>query len=198
MNKQMRKAMREVKKQADARVKGHQLERDDEGRVIIDMTVENDDGFLTSFSENDTPVIATDVAEFIEDSADPIKPREPLTLRIHSKCIDEGEQIVYKKAIREYYYQRYVAVARELRRNRWIVLGLALAGMAVLAGALYYEHHVGNAIGTEVIDIVAWVLLWEATDIALFGNRSARLKKQRYLSFLGMKVEYVGNEISDK
>ena len=198
MNKQMRKAMREVKKQADARVKGHQLERDAEGRVVIDMTVENDDGFLSAFSENDTPVIATDVAEFIEDSTEPIKLGEPLTLRIHSTCIDESEQIVYTEAIREYYAQRYVAIARELRRNRWIVLALALAGVAVLAGALYYEHHVGNAIGTEVIDIVAWVLLWEATDIGVFGNRAAKLKKLRYLSFLGMKVEYVGVESSGK
>ena len=192
MSKKMRQFMRDVKKQADARVKGRHLEHDAEGRVVIDMTVENDDGFLSSFSENDTPVIASDVAAFIEDSAEPIKSREPLVLRIHSECIDEREQVVYRDAIREYYSQRYVAVARELRRNRWIVLALALAGVLVLVGGLYYEHHVGNVIGVEVIDIVAWVLLWEAADIGLFGNREAKQKKLRYLSFLGMRVEYVG------
>ena len=192
MSKQMRQFMRDVKKQTDARAKGRHLERDAEGRVVIDMTVENDDGFLSAFSESDTPIVDSEVAEFIEDSAEPIKPREPLTLRIHSKCIDEHEQTVYREAIKEYYSQRYVAVARELRRNRWIALALALAGVLTLAWGLYFEHHIGNAIGSEVIDIVAWVLLWEATDISLFGNREAKLKKLRYLSFLGMRVEYVG------
>jgi len=42
----------------------------------------------------------------------------------------------------------------------------------------------------EVIDIIAWVFLWEAVDISIFKNRSLRIRQVRYLSYIEMKVVY--------
>ena len=65
-----------------------------------------------------------------------------------------------------------------------------MAGVAVLAFQLFFEYITRNLIWAEVIDIVAWVLLWEAVDIIAFGNRSLRVKCKRYLSYMSMKIEY--------
>lgn len=193
----MKNKFSQVKKDADIQMKMRRRQRDEEDRVLIHMTVKNDENFLSVFSESETPVISTEVAEFIENSTHSVPPRESLTLRIHSRCIDDREKVLYKKAIKEYYMEKYIANEQELKRNRLTVLLLTMAGVATLAAALLFDYHIGNAIWSEVIDIVAWVFLWEAVDIGVFENRMARSKKLRYLAFLSMKVAYVEDEPLD-
>lgn len=165
-------------------------QKDEEKRVIVNMTVKDDSDFLSVFSENDTPVISTGVADFIEYSTNAIHPKEKLTLKIHSNCIDDREKVLYKEAIKEYYTEKYIANERELKRNNVIAFFLTLAGVLVLALKIFFEYRVSSLIWSEVVDIVAWVLLWEAVDISFFGNRALRIKRRHYLSYLDMKVEY--------
>ena len=96
-----------------------------------------------------------------------------------------------KESIKEYYSEKSIANARELKRNNIISLLLTLAGIFVLIVQLLFEYKLSSLIWAEVIDIVAWVFLWEAVDISAFGNRSLRLKNKRYLSYVSMKIEYV-------
>lgn len=161
-------------------------QRDEDGNIIINMTVKNDDDFLSVYSTSETPVITTDVAEFIENSTHSISPREQFALHIHSNCIDEGEKTEYAAAIKEYYAEKYIANKKELKLNRIIISILTLAGIIVLALAFQIE----NAVWSEVIDIAAWVLLWEAVDIGVFKNREINLKRQRYLAYMSMKIVY--------
>lgn len=165
----------------------HSPKCDAEGRVIIDMTVKDDSSFLSVYSASDTPVISTEVAEFIENSTHAFSPRQPLCLRIHSDCIDEQEQNDYPAGIREYYTEKYLASKNEARFNRIAVLLLMLAGVIALALAFRVEHRIWS----EVIDIAAWVFLWEAVDIAAFKSREINLKRKRYLTYIAMKVEYM-------
>ena len=168
------------------------FQRDGENRVIVNMTVKDDSDFLSVFSESDTPVISTEVADFIENSTSSIHPKEKLTLRIHSSCIDDAEKALYREAISEYYTEKYVAEKRELRRNNVISLLLMLAGILVLGYELFFDCRIGNLIWTEVIDIVAWVLLWEAADISILENRAIRVKCRRCLTYASMRIEYAG------
>ena len=40
-------------------------------------------------------------------------------------------------------------------------------------------------------DIVAWVFVWEAVDVPVFGSHELRTQKLRCLSFMDMKTEYL-------
>lgn len=55
-----------------------------------------------------------------------------------------------------------------MKRNNIIVYLLSISGILVLILALFLEYKVANLIWAEVIDIVDWVLLWEAMDISFF------------------------------
>lgn len=178
------------RKKTDTHLK-QRYQRDGEGRIVINMTVKDDSDFLSVFSQSDTPVIGSEVAEFIENSTSSILPKEQLTLRIHSGCIDDTEKELYREGIREYYSEKSIANARELRRNNVVSLLLLIAGVLVLALQLVLEYRFDSVIWAEVIDIAAWVFLWEAADIRFFGNRSLQLKNRRYRSYLSMKIEYV-------
>ena len=182
-----RKKNNSTSPQKEIKALSHRFEYDEEGRAVIHMTVQDDSDFLSVYSEHTTPVISAEVAEFLENSTHSLRPRHPLTLRIHSDCIDEGEAETYKDAIREYYGQKYLAGKRERRFHFWTVLILALAGVLTLMLAFLVDHDIWS----EVIDIAAWVFLWEAVDVGVFKSRENDIMRRRYLSFLSMKIEYL-------
>ena len=187
----MANPIKEFKKGIEDLTAKREYKRDSQHRILIEMTVRDDSDFLSVFSASEIPVISSDVAEFIEISTHSLPPQEPLTLRIHSDCIDDEEKVLYRKAIHEHYIEKFIAVERELKRNRWIAFGLFCAGVAALVFGLYFEYHYGALIWSEVIDIVAWVFLWEAVDISAFQNRAYRTQEMHYLSYLSMNVEYL-------
>ncbi len=161
-----------------------------DGRIILNMTVKNDEQFLSPYSSTSTPIISAEVAEFIEHAAEAALPDERLTLKVSSDCIDEQEKNTYKNAIAEYYKQKYVSNEREYKRNKFIVAVLAVLGVIFLAAEMVFTSLIDSFVWSAVIDIVAWVFLWEAVDIGFFENRKLKLKKLRYLAFIDMKVEY--------
>lgn len=186
----MQESLYKRKKELDRQLSARNHETDGEGRAVVNMTVDDDSNFLSCFSPSKTPIISADVADFIESNTQSIPPNQQLTLRIHGNCIDEHEKVIYKNAIGEYYTERYLANERELKRNRIITLILSLLGILVLALAIFLEYQNDSIIWSEVVDIVAWVLLWEAVDISVFENRSLKLKRMRYMNYISMKVEY--------
>ena len=171
-------------------------EQEKSGGRVVNMIVKDDSDFLSVFSESETPVISSEVAEFIENRTMTMPPKEQFTLKIHSDCIDDDEKVLYRGAIKEYYSEKYLANKRELKRNNIIVLLLTIAGILALSLRIILEYVTKSLIWVEVIDIAAWVFLWEAVDISVFGNRALRFKNKHYLSYMSMNVEYV--ELSEK
>ena len=155
----------------------------------IHMHVSDDSHFLSEFSDGATPVISDEVAEFIEASTQAIKPQAGLTLKVTSDCIDDTEKVLYCRAIKKYYTDKYISSGRELAKNRTIALLLALAGILVLLFALFLEYHV-SLIWLEVIDIVAWVFLWEATDIYFLASRKLKHDRKKYIAYVAMDVVF--------
>lgn len=175
-----------TKKQIDSEIRERNKQREP---YVINMNVSNDNGFLSEFSENDTPVISREVAEFIEDSTPIIKKSDTLTLRIRSSCIDDKEKEIYRKAVKEYYKERYVSNRGELKRD-YIVAGiLALVGILVLALSIFIGYR--SEIWSEVVDIVAWVFVWEAVYVAFLETRKLKLENRKCISYIAMSIEYI-------
>ncbi len=194
----MKNDFKALEREARAKAEERKCKRDENGRAVICMNIKDDSGFLSEFSMSETPVISEGVAEFIESKTRDISPGEKLKLHIHSDCIDDREKEIYTDAIKEYYLQKYIANEEQIKRNRLLVLILGLLGVLVLIAEIIFTCNFDNAIWAEVIDIVAWVLLWEATDIALLASGDLRIKKKRCLSYFSMEIEYSTDTEYDK
>lgn len=180
-------------KQINEKLKKRHLHKDEQGRYIARMNVKDDGEFLSAFSVSEAPVISSDVAEYIETVTRMFPLKSDITLRITSSCIDENEKIIYEKAIHEYYLQKYVENHVEVRKNRIVSLFMIIAGVIVLAAAIALDQ-LGFLIRSEVIDIFAWVLLWEAADILLLENNRLTRMEKRYISFMNMNIEFTDPE----
>lgn len=168
-----------------------QFNYDDDGRIVIDMLVKDDSDFLSVFSSSDTPVISSNVAEFLESATHTVPPTEKLTLKIKSDAIDDNEKPVYEKAIKQYYLERYQTNKKELKFCNLSSIILSILGVLTLTVAVILQYLKGSVIWAEVVDIAAWVFLWEAVDVAFFRNRQLKLQQKRYSSFIEMKIIYV-------
>jgi len=155
--------------------------------AVIHMTVKDDSDFLSVYSVTDTPVISSEVAQFLEHSIQDLIRPEHLTLIIKSNCIDDTEKELYRKGIAGYYRDCAAAAQQEFSRNRKIAWVLAFAGILTLIAIGVMDL---SAVWSEVADIVAWVFLWESVDIHVFRNHSLRRDVRRYEALANMQVEY--------
>ena len=57
----MIRSVKELKKLISARASGDEVERDEDGRAVIELTVLRDEGFLSDFSAGTRPVISGEI-----------------------------------------------------------------------------------------------------------------------------------------
>lgn len=186
----MKKAYRILKKEADRQMRARTYTHDEDGRVIIPLMVGDDSEFLSEYTEGDVPTIASDVVDYLEEKTASLPPDQPLTLCVTSCCIDEEEQELYRRAVREHYLVEYIANQKELKRNTVIAASLLVAGILALVTALFIDAQTGSAFWTEMVDIVAWVFVWESVDSFVFVQHELRGIRLRCLSFMDMKITY--------
>lgn len=156
----------------------------------INMTVLNDDGFLSPYSPVSSPVVSSEVAEFLENGANKFLPKQQIRLDVCSSCIDDGEKPVYDSAIRNYFRLKLDGTELTLRRNLIISIVFTVIGILGLVAMLLVDHFFGRAIWTEIVDIFAWVFVWEAVDQYFIERRRFKLDKRKYQAFVEMNINF--------
>lgn len=156
----------------------------------INMTVLNDDDFLSPYSPTDTPIVSSDVAEFLENGAAKFLPKQKLQLNVRSNCIDDEEKVAYDKAIRNYFNLKLDGAKLDLKRNLIISIVFTVIGIIGLAAMLLLDHFFNNAIWVEAVDIFAWVFVWEAVDQFFIERRKLQLERKKYQAFTQMQINY--------
>lgn len=157
----------------------------------INMTVLTDDDFLSPYSETSTPVISSEVADFLENSAKGFHLNDKLALNVYSNCVDDSEQTLYPKAIKNYFTTQLKSLEMELKRNALTVVLFTLIGIAGLVFMILYSHFWDNEVWAECIDIFAWVFLWEAVDQFFIQRKILHRKKKRIIAFCEMTVTFL-------
>ena len=187
MKQKMKKLLREV----DRIAKEREYKRDENGNIVIPLVVQDDSDFLSVFAETETPLISTDIAEYLEEKTEDIPADEPLVLRIRSSCIDPVEQEAYRKGVKEYYFTKYLANRSDLRRNTLFAVVLAATGLLILLFAYLIDGWFGSPYWTEVADTVAAVFIWESVHVAAFGSFELRKQRLRCLALMAMEMEFI-------
>ncbi len=188
----MIRSLKEIKKELKNRGEKKERNRDDEGRIIVDFCVHSDDDFLSPYSLRENAELSVDVAEFIERSLDTAPVKERVRLRVHSNVISEEEKVAYERAIHGYYEDRFASVCKEKRRLLVIAAIMALIGIFALSVMIGMEiTGRRTAVVSEVIDIFAWVFLWEAVDLSCLEYAALRLKSWRYVALSACVIEYL-------
>ncbi len=183
-------SLKEIRKYIDKSKK--EIEFDGEGRAVVELRVLDDNSFLSPYSTVQCNVLSEDVSDFIEHSLGGIPLEKSLHFRICSDVITEEEQREYTKAIHRHYAKKYLDSCMEkkhLHKMAAIMTFIAVAALSLMIS--FTAAGIGNEVFTEIVDIFAWVFMWEAVDIFFLRCTLLRFKQQRYLRLADSKIEYL-------
>lgn len=156
----------------------------------INMTVTDDDGFLSPYSEEGKPTISSEVADFLETAAKANRPKDKLRLAVRGDCIDEEEKKKYSAAIKNYYELKLKEEEREFYKKTVNSIVFTIIGILALAVMFLLSAKNVGEVWKECIDIFAWVFLWEAVDQFFIERGAIMLRRKRFKNFLEMEVSY--------
>lgn len=158
--------------------------------ACLNLNITDDSDFLSPYSPSETPLVSSEVADFLENSARAFHPRAKVDLTITGRCIDESEKSVYGDAIRNYFSLKLAETERDIKRKGLMSLIFAIVGVVALVFMIIYESFVNNAVWTECVDIFAWVFLWEAVDQFFIERSGLLLKRKRFENFVNMSIKF--------
>lgn len=170
--------------------KTHSRELDADGRDFVRIYVADDRDFLSPFSSNGVPLLSSETAEFLECRLKNLRPDAALHLSLEGNCIDSEEQQKYDAAIRNYYHLEFLEVERELRKN-----SIQSAIMTVFAALFFALTLILDSYGVRVVflnmlDVVAWVFMWESADLFFFRRSDMRRRRLRSFQLIQSKISF--------
>ena len=181
---------RQLKEKAKELQKEDKQIYDEEGRAVINMTVLDDNEFLSPYGEEKDIVISRETAAFLEHSTRAIHHNRDLTLVISSNVIDEKEKVLYKKGIHNYFENSFLALQKDLKRNLWTSIIFALIGVLYFAVLIVVSLFVDYDLILEMLSIAGWVFLWEAFELFFIDRTEMKNRQYRAYAFLNAKIIY--------
>lgn len=164
--------------------------KDENGCAVIKISVNNDNNFLSDFSHRDEPIISSETAEYIDHSIKHLKPRTKLHFVFSGDSIDEDEKPIYISAIHNYYHSEFIEVVREIRKNRSLTFVMAITAAMIFALALILQNNGTEAVILNMLDVTAWVFMWEAVDIFAFRTSLLKIRRMRYLRIIKSEISF--------
>ena len=163
---------------------------DESGRQLVKIHVSDDSNFLSPFSTDGLPMLSSETAEFLEHSIKHLRPDTPLHIDIEGQCIEAEERILYEKAIRIYYHAEFSETVRNIRKNTIQTVTMTFLAALTFALALILTNRAVQSVFLEMIDVVAWVFMWEAADIFFFQRSTLRMKRLRYFNLIQADISF--------
>lgn len=165
------------------------LEKDADGRSIIDMVVKDDSNFLSPYYGK-YPVINSDVAEYLDNSQKAVLPKSEIRIKIKSNVIDDNEKIIYEEAIKNHYHYVRMHILKELLSNRWTSFAMFIVGIIVIAFMIVANYMEIPEVWSTVLEIIGWVFIWEAADKSFIERKTIRNQLRYANKMINAVIEF--------
>ena len=153
---------------------------DEKGRAIINVGAENYDDIFSPYCFKGGDTLSSSLVEYLNQKASVIPLEYDLTIKFHIKGANDEKRKEIQSALKENYESTIYAVDQRLHRTMIFSLWFILLG--VIFSALYILTHDKLHIAiTYIIDLLAWVFLWEGIDAFYLDRRVMKIDKLKAL-----------------
>ena len=187
----MREKARSIKVLNKIMSEANTPEVDEQNRPVVNISVSDDSHFVSEYCAEGKPQLTQETASFLEHSIKHIKSEKQLVFKIKSSVIDEEEKVKYKRAIKNYYAQEVAEVSHQIRTNSKMSLIMVFVGIIVFVLNFMLSTMNTFSIMLSVLDVVAWVFVWEAVDIFFFRRHEIKSRLKKCIKLLTAEVEFV-------
>ncbi len=152
------------------------------------------DDAYSKFSTDTNKVLDDSAGAYISESFKDMKQRSNKTLEIYldEACNDE-EKLECKKAIKRYFLNDYNDFKEENLKLSVISFALLLIGIVLIGILIFLERISAPYAITLILEIIAWVFVWEFVDVFVFSRFTNRMKMNRIKKILDAEIVFKDN-----
>lgn len=164
---------------------GNFSSKDGECTIFVDLST---DPIYKEYSGKS--LLSNEIYDFIEDTFDFTKSSDYLTIEIkYPESMTEAEKNKIQKLYRAHYALKYNKTRRDIRRDRLTALAFVVIGVIILGIDIAFRISNPDSLWGEVIDIFAWIFIWEAGDLFTFTTLQNQQKAAEYLKLLSVRLK---------
>ena len=154
-NKKLREADKLILEDDRARAS----ERDDPS--VIHVRISSREQLFSTYGFSDD-ALNSELGEYISDKAKEAPIKDEIKIKFHTAddvTAEEAEQTV-----KNHFRAAYKSTKKEIGRISVISLIMTLLGIVALTALILINHFTDNLYITSIVEIAAWVFIWEAVD----------------------------------
>jgi hypothetical protein len=164
---------------------GSYVEADGHSTIYIDLTK---DPIYKEYSGGN--LLNNNIYDFIEDTYAFAKPGIDLSVSFKFPAtMSEQEKSKIKQLYHSHYAIKYKALKQDMRKERIIAWIFMFIGVVLLSLDIAFKVQEPDSVATEVLDIFAWVFIWQAGDMFVFSSLQNYRQANIYLRLFTAKLE---------
>ena len=162
---------------------------------IINIKVQNKEQIISNFSYDENDKINKDLSEFIVAKSKRVHISKDIKLNFYTnEHIDKNE---IQSTIKNHFHEEYLESKSELKRlNIFIITMLALGVLTFAILVALYNRNFSNFYFEMILEIAAWVFIWESVDATFLQRPKIRRKNIQMQKLSSAQVEVVNNKNS--
>ena len=157
---------------------------------IINIKVENKNQIISNFSYNENDRLSKELSEYLVEKSKNARITQEIQLNFYSKDnIDKNE---IQATINNHFHEEYLESKNELKRLNIFIITMFVLGVLTLAVlvALYNRNFI-NFYFEMILEIAAWVFIWEAIDGLFLQRPKIRRKNIQIQKLCSAKIEVI-------
>lgn len=159
----------------------YNIQLDDNLKAVLKMKISDDSDFLSKYYFDD-PIISQEVGDYLLSYKGRLSWKKGIKIEIISDVIDDAKHLVYERAIRNYFINEMRHIKNSTLLRNILSSILFLLGILTLVLMFVLDFLTGSNLGLwkEVIDIVAWVFIWESVDLFIIQRLENNAKYRMF------------------
>lgn len=167
--------MKSIKFNYDKYIKDNYILRN---KAVIKVLIDNKDEFYNPRDPRRL-TINKELIKYITDEAENIPNKYKINIEFYSDDLSDEEKKKIIDMIKSYYGLKVYSCKSSIKQGVLKALLFSIFGAFFIACS-HLNNNLLNFVYDEVIYVIGWVLLWEATDTLLFSNSKDKVRKKNY------------------
>ena len=160
---------------------------DEDGRALINVGAENYDDIFSPYCFKGGDTLSLELVEYLWDKQGAVPLDYDLTINFNVKNADEAKRKEIQQAVKENYENDVHAIDKQLHRLNVLAISFLVLGVLFMSTYLILSRHFSEII-TYIIDLFAWVFIWEGVRALFLDKRNLKLDKLKSLRIAASKI----------
>ncbi|MGN0632951.1 MAG: hypothetical protein ACI4JW_03695 [Oscillospiraceae bacterium] len=169
-------------------------QREEDGRVGIDINLNNDFELYNPLSVNCDLELNSDIYDYIEEQSNLIPSNIPLKIRFHGRSFSDDEQNNIREIIKRHYAVAAFDKQWDKALNTKKLIAMFIFGVAMLAIYFYLSVFLKNQIAVELFSVLGSFSLWEAAGSFLLERPQIKREYNEIMQFKNQTIEFCENQ----